>query len=61
MAVRTDTVRTAGADPAQIVLAATAADVDTVLVDGAVVVEDGRHRLGDVGLLMRAAVATVTS
>lgn len=60
VAVRTDTVRTAGADPAQIVLAATAADVDTVLVDGAVVVEHGRHRLGDVGLLMRAAVATVT-
>ena len=33
--VRTDTVRTAGADPAQIAFAATAADVDRVVVAGA--------------------------
>lgn len=45
VAVRSDTTRTAGADPAQILLAATAADVDTVVVDGAVVVTEGRHRL----------------
>ena len=36
-----DTVRTAGADPAQVLLAATAADVDTVVVDGRPVVEGG--------------------
>jgi cytosine/adenosine deaminase-related metal-dependent hydrolase len=60
VAVRTDTVRTAGADPAQIVLAASAADVDTVLVDGDVVVSGGRHRLGDVGVLLRDAIAEVT-
>jgi formiminoglutamate deiminase len=57
VAVRTDTVRTAGADPAQILLAATAADVDTVVVGGAAVVEGGRHRLGDVGALLRDAIA----
>jgi formiminoglutamate deiminase len=60
VAVRTDTPRTAGADPAQIVFAATAADVETVIVDGAVVVQEGRHRLGDVGRLVQDAVAAVT-
>ncbi|MGI5127684.1 formimidoylglutamate deiminase [Pseudonocardia sp. CA-107938] len=61
VAVRTDTPRTAGADPAQIVFAATAADVDTVVVDGSVVVEAGRHRLGSVGQLLADAIATVTA
>ena len=56
VAVRDDSVRTAGADPAQILLAATAADVDTVLVDGSVVVQQGRHRLGDVGRLLADAI-----
>lgn len=56
VAVRTDTVRTAGAAPEQIVLAASAADVDTVIVDGQVVVAGGRHRLGDVGALLCAAI-----
>lgn len=49
-------VRTAGSDPAQILLSATAADVRTVLVDGTPVVEDGRHRLGDVGRLLSDAI-----
>ncbi len=56
VAVRTDTARTAGTDPAQILLAATAADVDTVVVDGQPVVSGGRHRLGDVGALLGAAI-----
>ncbi|MGQ0575166.1 MAG: formimidoylglutamate deiminase [Pseudonocardia sp.] len=56
VAVHTDTPRTAGAASEQIVFAATAADVDTVLVNGRVVVEAGRHRLGDVGRLLREAV-----
>jgi formiminoglutamate deiminase len=56
VAVRTDTVRTAGADPAQVLSAATAADVDTVVVDGRPVVEGGRHRLGDVAALLDAAI-----
>src|SRR5699024_7525992 len=47
VAVRLDTPRTAGADPAQVLLAATAADVDTVVVDGQVVVRERRRRLED--------------
>lgn len=56
VAVRTDTVRTAGCDPAQILFAATAADIDSVLVDGEVVVDGGHHRLGDVGAALDAAI-----
>ena len=56
VAVRLDGPRTAGVDPAQILLAATAADVDTVVVDGRPVVTGGRHRLGDVGQLLRTAI-----
>jgi len=56
VAVRLDSPRTAGIDPGQVLLAATAADVDTVLVDGRVVVESGLHRLGDVGALLRKAI-----
>ncbi|MBV9921438.1 MAG: formimidoylglutamate deiminase, partial [Pseudonocardia sp.] len=59
VAVGLDTVRTAGADPAQILFAATAADVDTVLVDGNPVVEDGVHRIGDVGALLASAIAAL--
>ena len=59
VAVRLDTVRTAGTDPAQLVLAATAADVDTVVVGGRVVVSEGRHRLGDVGAMLSQVVETL--
>jgi formiminoglutamate deiminase len=59
VAVRLDSVRTAGADPAQILYAATAADVDTVLVDGVPVVRDGVHRLGDVGRLLTDAIGAL--
>ncbi|USQ76159.1 formimidoylglutamate deiminase [Ornithinimicrobium cryptoxanthini] len=45
VAVRLDTPRTAGSHPAQILLSATAADVDTVVVDGHEIVCEGRHRL----------------
>ncbi len=61
VAVRLDTVRTAGCDPAQVIYAAGAPDVDTVLVDGRVVVEGGQHVLGDVGALLRAAIAQAWS
>jgi formiminoglutamate deiminase len=61
VAVRLDTVRTAGIDPAQIVLAATAADVDTVVVDGRTVVAGGVHRLGDVAALLSSALRPLLS
>jgi formiminoglutamate deiminase len=61
VAVRLDTVRTAGTDPGQVLLTATAADVDTVVVGGEVVVADGRHRLGDVGRLLSESIGTVWS
>jgi formiminoglutamate deiminase len=56
VAVRLDSPRTAGAEPSQAVLAASASDVTTVVVDGQVVVRDGRHRLGDVGRLLAEAI-----
>jgi cytosine/adenosine deaminase-related metal-dependent hydrolase len=56
VAMRLDTVRTAGIDPAQVLFAATAADVDTVLVDGKPVVTGGEHRLGDVGALLARSI-----
>lgn len=59
VAVRLDTPRTGGADPAQVLLAATAADVDTVVVDGEVVVREGWHRLEDgrrLGAQLAAAI-----
>jgi cytosine/adenosine deaminase-related metal-dependent hydrolase len=56
VAVRLDTVRTAGTQPEQALFAATAADVDTVLVDGRAIVRGGRHVLGDVAPMLRAAI-----
>jgi formiminoglutamate deiminase len=55
-AVRLDTVRTAGSLPDQVVLAASAADVHTVVVGGRTVVRDGTHVLGDVGRLLSDAI-----
>lgn len=57
VAIRDDSVRTVGADPAQILLAASAGDVDTVVVSGRTVVSEGRHALGDVAELLRDALA----
>jgi len=56
VAVRLDTPRTAGSLPEQILMSATAADVDTVIVDGRAVVTGGRHLLGDVGALLHRAI-----
>ncbi|WBU37674.1 formimidoylglutamate deiminase [Homoserinibacter sp. YIM 151385] len=50
------TPRTAGASPAQLPLAASAADVREVVVAGRRVVVAGRHRAGDVGALLGEAV-----
>ncbi len=59
--VRLDTPRTAGIDPTQLVFAATAADIDTVVIGGRPVVRAGRHVLGDVGGLLHEAVDEVWS
>lgn len=56
VAVRLDSPATAGASPMQVVMAAGAADVHTVVVDGRVVVRDGHHVLGDVGRLLDEAI-----
>jgi formiminoglutamate deiminase len=56
VAIRLDTPRTAGAAPDQALLAAGAADVDTVVVDGRTVVSGGRHVLGDVAAMLAAAI-----
>ncbi|HSI92487.1 MAG TPA: formimidoylglutamate deiminase [Jiangellaceae bacterium] len=57
VAIRLDSPRTAGADPGQVVFAAIAADVDSVIVGGRPVVRAGRHHLGDVGRLLADAIA----
>lgn len=57
VAVRLDSTRTAGSAPGQILMSATAADVDTVVVDGRAVVAGGQHVLGDVGVLLQRAIA----
>ncbi len=56
VAVRLDSPRTAGSSPQQILMSATAADVDTVIVDGRPVVTGGQHLLGDVGSLLQKAI-----
>jgi formiminoglutamate deiminase len=56
VAVRLDSVRTAGCEPTQALMAATAADVDTVICGGRRVVTGGRHELGDVGRMLAAAI-----
>jgi cytosine/adenosine deaminase-related metal-dependent hydrolase len=56
-AVRLDSVRTAGSRPDQVLYAATAADVHTVVSNGVVIAENGHHtRLGDVGRLLTEAI-----
>ena len=59
VAVRLDTVRTAGSSPEQALLSAFAADVDTVVVDGRVVVSGGAHRSFDVAAELDGAIRRV--
>lgn len=56
IAIRSDSVRTAGCLSDQILYAATAADVDTVVVGGRLIVDHGQHRLGDVGAVLTTAI-----
>ncbi len=60
VAIRLDSPRTAGCRPDQIMMAATAADVHTVVARGRVIAVDGHHELlGDVGALLRDAIEAV--
>jgi formiminoglutamate deiminase len=56
VAVALDRPRTAGIDPAQAVLVAGTDDVHTVVVDGRIIVRDGKHVLGDIGQLLADAI-----
>ena len=56
VAVRLDTVRTAGTTAAQAIYAASTPDVHTVINRGRTVVDDGQHVLGDVARLLREAI-----
>ncbi len=56
VAVRLDTVRTAGIDPAQVALVAGAADVSDVVAAGEIVVRAGEHRAGDVAQMLIEAI-----
>jgi len=56
VAVRLDSVRTSGSRPDQVVMSASAPDVDTVLVGGREIVSGGVHALGDVGALLSQAI-----
>ncbi|MGC5031717.1 formimidoylglutamate deiminase [Micromonospora sp. DT229] len=58
--VRLDSVRTAGVAPAGVWFAAGAADVTQVVVEGRVVVRDGRHLTVDVPQELADAIAEVT-
>jgi formiminoglutamate deiminase len=57
--VRLDSVRTAAVPPVGAFFAATAADVTDVLVDGRVVVRDGRHVSIDVPAALRRSIQEV--
>lgn len=59
VAVDLASVRTAGAEPSQIVMCASAADVTDVIVDGCLVVRDRQHRLGDPGRLLAEAITAL--
>lgn len=56
VALRSDSVRTAGCSPGELLLAATASDIDTVIVDGKVIVMSGEHRSIAVADDLRASI-----
>jgi formiminoglutamate deiminase len=56
-AIRLDSPRTAGCSPEQVMVAATASDVHTVISGGQIVARDGKHeKLGDVGVVLAEAI-----
>jgi cytosine/adenosine deaminase-related metal-dependent hydrolase len=61
VAVRLDTLRTAGSLPDQVLLSAYASDVATVVVDGRVVVSGGAHTSYDVAAELTTAISALWS
>ncbi|MEU4694261.1 formimidoylglutamate deiminase [Actinoplanes sp. NPDC023714] len=59
VAVSLGSVRTAGADPAGLIFAATAADVTDVIVDGRPIVAEGRHLSIDVPAELHRTISEV--
>lgn len=59
VAVRLDTVRTAGIDAGQVALVAGAADVSDVVAGGELVVRDGEHRAGDVARMLAEVIEEI--
>ncbi|HSL25432.1 MAG TPA: formimidoylglutamate deiminase [Acidimicrobiia bacterium] len=57
VAIDLRTPRTAGSSPDQVIMAATAADIHTVVVGGREVVREGHHPLGDVADLLARAIS----
>ncbi|HKY46353.1 MAG TPA: amidohydrolase family protein, partial [Acidimicrobiia bacterium] len=56
VAIDLDSVRTSGSEPEQVVMAATAADVRTVIVGGREIVSQGKHQVSNVPLILRNAI-----
>lgn len=59
VSIRTDTVRTAGSEPEQVLYSATGSDVDSVVVDGRLIVSGGRHRSIDVSGELQDVLARI--
>jgi formiminoglutamate deiminase len=59
VAVGLGSVRTAGTDPGQALLAVGAADVEFVMRDGRLIVTDGHHILGDIGVLLEQEISAI--
>jgi formiminoglutamate deiminase len=57
VAIDLESVRNAGADPAQVVVTASAADVHTVIAGGRAIVTDRQHEIGDVAQLLEKAIS----
>ena len=56
VAVDLNSVRTSGCEPEQVVMAATAADIRTVIVGGREIVSDGKHQVSNVPRILREAI-----
>jgi formiminoglutamate deiminase len=56
VAVDLDSVRTSGSEPGQAVMAATSADVRTVIIGGREIVSQGEHQVSNVPRILREAI-----